>query len=384
MEPGNQADETPVAGPSQEPGADPRLEPVAAPHVIAPGDLPLDPTGAAPAAGRGLMLWLVALALLGAGGVALGQPEMAALLAFAGLFVAAQAADFDARWVALDAALAWVAPLCGAVSFAMLGTDILHGDASPLARFAAAAFSFAAAAFAALTLAPAVARGLVAALFRTSDDSRTLRLAARLASFALLLAVPGALVFPEMIRALLERPGGLIGSQALGGELVGYVALALAGVGFLVRRDLRSSLARLGVRRPAPRDIGRIAAGAGALFVFNSGSEWLQQRWFAATWLHDHAVNLELTRGLSVPVALLLGITAGIGEELTLRGALQPRLGIVLTAAVFASLHVQYSWYGMLCILAIGVMLGVLRKRAGTSVAIAVHALYDVLAIFTG
>jgi len=43
---------------------------------------------------------------------------------------------------------------------------------------------------------------------------------------------------------------------------------------------------------------------------------------------------------------LLLGLSAGIGEEITLRGALQPKLGLALTSLLFAALHVQYSWYG--------------------------------------
>ena len=80
---------------------------------------------------------------------------------------------------------------------------------------------------------------------------------------------------------------------------------------------------------------------------------------------------------------LLLGLSAGIGEEITLRGALQPKLGIALTSLLFASLHVQYSWFGMLALLFFGLLLGVIRRRTSTTVAIAVHALYDVLAVTT-
>jgi len=76
----------------------------------------------------------------------------------------------------------------------------------------------------------------------------------------------------------------------------------------------------------------------------------------------------------------LLGVSAGIGEELVLRGALQPRLGIGWTALLFASLHVQYSWMGMVVIALIGAVLGAIRQRASTTAAIAVHAFYDILA----
>jgi membrane protease YdiL (CAAX protease family) len=80
----------------------------------------------------------------------------------------------------------------------------------------------------------------------------------------------------------------------------------------------------------------------------------------------------------------MVGLSAGIGEEITMRGALQPKLGIGLTALLFALLHVQYSWFGMLVILLFGVALGLLRRATSTTVVMAVHTLYDVLALMTG
>jgi membrane protease YdiL (CAAX protease family) len=46
-------------------------------------------------------------------------------------------------------------------------------------------------------------------------------------------------------------------------------------------------------------------------------------------------------------------------------------------------LHVQYSWFGMAVILMLGIILGTLRRLTNTSVAMAVHALYDMLAVFS-
>jgi membrane protease YdiL (CAAX protease family) len=48
---------------------------------------------------------------------------------------------------------------------------------------------------------------------------------------------------------------------------------------------------------------------------------------------------------------------------------------------LFALLHVQYSWFGMALIAILGLLLGTIRQRTSTSVAIAVHALYDVAAV---
>jgi membrane protease YdiL (CAAX protease family) len=87
--------------------------------------------------------------------------------------------------------------------------------------------------------------------------------------------------------------------------------------------------------------------------------------------------------GLSQWDTLLLGVSAGVGEELALRGALQPKLGVFLTSLLFALLHVQYSWFGVGIILVLGLLLGTIRNRTSTTVAILVHALYDMFAVFT-
>ncbi|HEV2106424.1 MAG TPA: CPBP family intramembrane glutamic endopeptidase, partial [Candidatus Eisenbacteria bacterium] len=86
---------------------------------------------------------------------------------------------------------------------------------------------------------------------------------------------------------------------------------------------------------------------------------------------------------LPVAVSLLLGTSAGVGEELVVRGALQPRAGVLAAALLFACGHVQYTWFGMLTIALLGVLLGVIRLRAGTTTAIVVHATYDVFAALT-
>ena len=41
----------------------------------------------------------------------------------------------------------------------------------------------------------------------------------------------------------------------------------------------------------------------------------------------------------------------------------------------------QYSWFGMLVILALGLVLGLVRKRTNTTVAMIAHVAYDVIAV---
>jgi len=76
--------------------------------------------------------------------------------------------------------------------------------------------------------------------------------------------------------------------------------------------------------------------------------------------------------------ALTIGISAGIGEEILFRGAAQPRLGLPLTALLFAAIHTQYSLSpALIQVLVLGVALGLARQRANTTTAIAAHATYN-------
>jgi membrane protease YdiL (CAAX protease family) len=80
--------------------------------------------------------------------------------------------------------------------------------------------------------------------------------------------------------------------------------------------------------------------------------------------------------------ALLVGVGAGLGEETLFRGAVQPKLGILATSVLFASMHVQYGpslLLGYVFLLSIG--LGVLRERINTTASFLAHASYNSLGI---
>jgi membrane protease YdiL (CAAX protease family) len=74
----------------------------------------------------------------------------------------------------------------------------------------------------------------------------------------------------------------------------------------------------------------------------------------------------------------VIGVTAGLGEELAVRGVLQPRLGILLPNLLFASLHaLQYNFEGLLSVFLVGLILGLIRRRTNTSTSAIVHGAYD-------
>lgn len=394
-------DPTQAPGDGQEPGPAPPgpLSPGpggAAGGIAGPAGAALEP----PSPQRGLVVWL---GIVGAGTAfcaLLGHPEAALFFAGAGVFALAQATDAAAslagyrHWVrdalpegslggrVFRTFVRGIVPGMGAVLYLGLGSyasDLGDGLEHRLATawcFAAAAVSLA------LAVRP-VADRATALLFRSGPAGRTRRLAARLVVIALMLPVPMHALFPDLLDAMRESPRPLADAGALVTQLFGEVAVALAGVGWLVRRRWRDTLERLALSALRPSHAWLVLAGLLGAVAINAGMESLQRTALPDLWRQDQEVTRLIAGRMAVWTALLLGLSAGVGEEVVLRGALQPRLGVVLTAVVFACAHVQYSWFGMLTIALLGVLLGVVRRLSNTTVAIVVHGLYDIFAVLT-
>jgi membrane protease YdiL (CAAX protease family) len=155
--------------------------------------------------------------------------------------------------------------------------------------------------------------------------------------------------------------------------------VALGGVGLLIRRDGRSTLERLGLRRPTWKQLVAAAAIAAVLIGFDAAVSLGWQEVDPTSYELLERVSENIFGGLvTVGGALALGLSAGISEELLFRGAVQPRLGLVLAAVLFAIGHLQYGLtYATLEILLIGLVLGLVRKRTSTTLCILIHATYN-------
>ena len=336
-----------------------------------------------PPIARGLRIWLLLIGVMGLVGLLLEQAELALMVTLGGAFAAAHAADRDPAYRPLHLLLTGVYVVGGTVFFAglalWLATQTGMGPLRPLA----AGIAGGAAALSLLTALRPLSDGMASAVFRTLHQTHTLRLGGRIVLMVLLFVIPGWAAVPSLLEILAERPQPLLDTGQLLGSLAGLTLLALGGVGFLVRRDLKATIERLGLRIPRPVHYGVMAAGVLALYLLNVGVEAVQRTWLPALWEQDQRVNEMMAGGLGLGGGLLLGVCAGVGEELAMRGALQPRLGLVFTSVVFAALHVHYSWVGMATILLLGVVLGVIRERTSTTIAILVHTIYDILAVMT-
>jgi hypothetical protein len=327
----------------------------------------------------------LALALLGLVVLFLGQVEVALYLVLATLYLAAQAADVHPALSRLYAFLGWIPAALGAALLGSIAALTARGTtlATAVPHLAAAGFAGLGAVGCLVLLFPAAADACARRLFRGRRPDHTLRLSATLVLITLWVGPSLWLLARDVLGEFLADPRRLVTTRSLATGLVGYVALAFAAVGLLVRRGWRESLSRLGLTRLRAADALTVVGATLGLGLLNAGLEWCERTALPRLWEQDNAFGAALAGAMGPGQILLLGLSAGVGEEITLRGALQPKLGIVLTSLLFASLHVQYSWFGMLSLLVFGLLLGLLRQRSSTTVAIVVHALYDVLAVAT-
>jgi membrane protease YdiL (CAAX protease family) len=173
-------------------------------------------------------------------------------------------------------------------------------------------------------------------------------------------------------------PGTLVAGQLI------FVLFALAGVGLGLRRNPRQTLARLGWQRPTLRHLGLAAVLVVAFLALDLATSWIWHWLWPANYELVARSSQSMFARFTTPLGgLLLGLSAGIGEETLFRGALQPRFRIPLTSVLFAVGHVQYSLSPAIAeILIIGLVLGWLRNKTNTTTCAIVHAAYNSLDLF--
>jgi membrane protease YdiL (CAAX protease family) len=186
----------------------------------------------------------------------------------------------------------------------------------------------------------------------------------------------------------LDRPEppdeiGSLDYAALIAQGLFLIALAYIVVGFGNYRNARQATERLGVRRISV--VGIVVAVSSVIaMLFLNGTAGLLMQEFQPELIDDlEDVTNEMTADVqSVPGAVAVGLSAGIGEELLMRGALQPRFGIVITSLFFTALHTQYGLtFVLLGLFGMSLILGWLRNRYGTIAPIIAHAIYNMIAV---
>lgn len=234
-----------------------------------------------------------------------------------------------------------------------------------------------------LLLVPIVRRA-VSRLLPTDADRAVHTVALQVATHLVGLSAAVALFFPVILldEAVLEATSTSTAGAGLGvlwAQSLGFVVLSLLGVGFVIQRDLRSALDRLGLTPSFHWKwwiAGTLVALASSVAVDKLWSVVDSQGLEEVGRLSDALFAPYLGYGLIG--ALTIGLSAGIGEEILFRGAAQPRLGLIFTSLLFAAVHTQYSVsLALLQIFVVGMLLGLTRRHANTTTAIATHATYN-------
>lgn len=232
-----------------------------------------------------------------------------------------------------------------------------------------------------LLLLPAVRRGL----------ARLLPIQAENVVHAVSLSL-STLILVQLVLTLgvgLANLADMVGETDSGASVFGVWAQAVVfallgfwGVGWPVRRGIGAAADRLGLSRSTA---GGLLSGAALAFVMLGVVVAISALESVLGVGFDGDVE-ELTDALLGNLFLTpfgiatLGLAAALGEEIVFRGALQPRFGLILTAALFALTHSNYGiTLSTLVVFILGLVLGWVRIRWNTVAAMALHATYNIL-----
>jgi membrane protease YdiL (CAAX protease family) len=191
-----------------------------------------------------------------------------------------------------------------------------------------------------------------------------------------------SIAFTDVLASEQQAPALSIG-DLLAQELP-FLVLALAGVGIWMRRGLFQSGSRLGLVAPAWWHAALALAAAGIFFAISQGADSLSHALTPTTAHQVDVTTQHLFGGLTdTPGLIALAVIPGICEETLFRGALQPRLGILVTAVLFTSIHAEYGLsIDVPTIFLIALGLGFIRKYTNTTATVTSHVTYNLLVGF--
>ncbi|MFP4321947.1 MAG: type II CAAX prenyl endopeptidase Rce1 family protein [Anaerolineales bacterium] len=163
-------------------------------------------------------------------------------------------------------------------------------------------------------------------------------------------------------------------------NFIPLLLIPLMGVGLFIRRSPAQVLQRLGLTKLTWQGL-LVSLGATVfliLFVFTVSILW-QLVVSEETYQRQTEASEALAASVDEPgLAFTVAFTAGVGEEIAYRGALQPIFGFWFTTIFFVLSHTQYALTpATLIIFAVAAVFGLIRKYFNTTAAILTHFLYN-------
>jgi membrane protease YdiL (CAAX protease family) len=208
-----------------------------------------------------------------------------------------------------------------------------------------------------------------------------------LSSFVPLLALGGRPPLLEFVSSDFAQQSGQAQSlsvtpQDLIYQLVWQVPLALVAAGWPIARRIRQAVARVNIVWPTVwQAVGALVGGVAlAFFALLVMEPAIHALWTALGWPTTDANAFgSIMSKLMTPVgAVIIGVVAGVGEEMTFRGLLQPRLGLIGANLLFTAMHAyQYGPDALLSVFIVGLLLGIVKQRTNTSTSAILHGVYN-------
>jgi uncharacterized protein len=176
-----------------------------------------------------------------------------------------------------------------------------------------------------------------------------------------------------------ETDFGTVDNLALIGQAALLVGISYFAVGGAINRDLRSVKDRLGLHMPTFNQVVVSLALVVPLFIISAIGGILTDIFQPGFTEEIDSIVGEVTADLiNVQGAILIGLSAGIGEEVLFRGAMQPTFGIVLTSLVFMVIHVQYGFsFVLISLFFTSIVFGIQRIKMNTTCCIITHSAYN-------
>ncbi|MBZ0276422.1 MAG: CPBP family intramembrane metalloprotease, partial [Anaerolineae bacterium] len=201
-----------------------------------------------------------------------------------------------------------------------------------------------------------------------------IHIAAMILALAMVSVVLGQAVLSGGVTGIAEDVANAgVSTGELVFQTVLFIVIAMLGVGTAIRRTLPQSAERLGLRLPKTADwIWGIGTGI-LLYLAQIGVVMVWVSLTSPEQVTNQSAAADQFASLfdTLPLAVILSLSAAVSEEILFRGALQPVLGIGLTSLFFALVHLQYLLTPItLIIVAVGLGLGWLRQRHSTTAAI--------------
>jgi membrane protease YdiL (CAAX protease family) len=156
------------------------------------------------------------------------------------------------------------------------------------------------------------------------------------------------------------------------------LAMALAAVGLGISRPPLATLRRFGLEIPKWWHVLLALGLADVYLVLGYPVNLLTYKLMPNAYFQIGDVLYKTDFHLPYWAFMAYGLLAGICEESLFRGALQARVGILVTAVLFAAIHVQYGLTPILGLVFVaGLAYGLIRRHINLTTAVIAHAATD-------